>query len=290
MKASVSAFFPEAECLNDTDYRRLAALIQQHSGIRLPPAKKTLLESRLRRRLQQLSLESFEQYCHLLFEQGRIDDELGAILNLVTTNKTDFFREPHHFDFLAQIAMPTLLARGAGADRPLRLWSAACANGAEPYTLAMVCQDFADATRGFRFEVLASDICTDSLRAAHRAIYPHAMVQAVPMALRQRYLLRSRSSAENQVRIVRALRHRVSFSYFNLMDDAYPVTPPADIIFCRNVLIYFDKETQKAVVGRLCRHLREHGYLFLGHSESIAGFDLPLSPVAPTVFRLESES
>lgn len=285
--ANSAPLFPATECLSDRDYLRLADFIHRRSGIRLPPSKKTLLEGRLRRRLRHLALSSFQDYCRFLFEQGGCIHEEAEILNLVTTNKTDFFREPHHFEALIRIMLPALAETGAGRERPLRVWSAGCSNGAEPYTLAMVCEDFASRHRGYRYGILATDICTDVLQQANRAIYPHAMIEAVPMELRQRHLLRCRDGGVDEVRISRDLRQRVSFDYLNLMDETYPFTERFDIIFCRNVLIYFDKPTQRAVIERLCRHLRAGGYLVLGHSESIAGMALPLTMIAPTAFRLE---
>lgn len=275
---------PAAECLTDRDYQRLATFIRSRSGIHLPPSKKAMLEGRLRRRLHQLSIGSFTDYCRFLFEGSRAGDEESAIIDLVTTHKTYFFREPHHFDFLSLVALPALLASGAGTRRPLRVWSAGCSNGAESYSIAMVCRSFASEAHSYRFQMLATDICRDMLREAVRAVYPHDMVEMVPIELRKRYLLRTRPGDKDEVRVVVGLRRMIRFDYLNLVDVPYSVGSPIDVIFCRNVLIYFDKETQFRVLSHLCRRLGKHGYLFLGHSESINGLPVPLRAVAPTVF------
>ena len=274
--------------LDGEDYRRLAEFIHGHAGIKMPPSKKTFLEGRLRKRLTRLGFPSFDAYCRYLFDQGGLVDEEVSLIDAVTTNKTDFFREPHHFDFLTREALPHLTGRGIGIRQPLQIWSAGCSTGAEPYTIAMVCQDFASHTPRFGFEITASDISVSVLTEAARAIYSHAVIEPVPMDLRKRYLLRDEASDE--VRIAPELRRRISFGRLNLTNAADRPRHPMDLVFCRNLLIYFDKATQLAVLKRLCRDLRVGGYLFLGHSESITGLDLPLSQVATTVFIRGDES
>jgi len=204
----------------------------------------------------------------------------------VTTNKTDFFREPQHFDYLLNTAIPHLMhTSGAGLRRSLMLWSAACSSGEEPYTLAMVLEEFASRVSGFSYLILATDISTRMVEAARRAIYPEERIAPVPMELRRKYLLRSRDPERQEVRIVPRLRERVKFRRLNFLDDDFGFREKMDIIFCRNVLIYFDKPTQHKVVDHLCRHLAPGGYLFTGHSETLSGMDLPLDQVANTVSR-----
>ena len=156
------------------DFVRLAEFIQQTTGIKMPPSKKTFLEGRLRKRLLALGAKSFGDYCRWLFDEGGLPEEETQLIDAVTTNKTDFFREPHHFDFLVREALPKLTVEGRGLESPLRIWSAGCSNGAEPYTIAMICQDFLVRLPRFRFEIWATDICTRMLDEAARAIYPHA--------------------------------------------------------------------------------------------------------------------
>jgi chemotaxis protein methyltransferase CheR len=271
-----------ADCLSAADYRRLADFIHTSSGIRMPSSKKTFLEGRLRKRLHLWGYESFDEYCHYVFDEGGLFEEATALIDAVTTNKTDFFREPHHFDFLIREGLPRLVNRGLGIHHPLRVWSAGCANGAEAYTIAMVCHDFAQRTPRFRFDIFGSDICVSALNDAVRAVYPHAMIAPVPMTMRRRYLLRDEE--QDEVRIVPELRRLVNFAYINLIDPDYRLQRPMDIVFCRNLLIYFDKQTQRGVLQRLCRNLRVGGYLILGHSESVTGLELPLKSVATTVY------
>ncbi|HUB45036.1 MAG TPA: CheR family methyltransferase [Acetobacteraceae bacterium] len=272
--------------LKPSDFRRLAAFIEDYSGIRMPPTKLTMLEGRLRHRMRDIGAASLADYCRDLFQEDGLQSEAVHLIDAVTTNKTDFFREPEHFRILVRQALPTLLAdRHAGPQAQVKLWSAACSTGPEPYTLAMVLDDWRQQKPGQRFAILGTDLSTDALETARRAIYPEAMVAVVPPDLRHRYLLRSRDRSRHLVRVVPELRSWVNFGRLNLMDSEYPVDRDHDVIFCRNVLIYFDKPTQHAVLQRLCRHLRPGGYLFLGHSESLAGMALPLRSVANTVLR-----
>lgn len=275
----MSAFEPQR--LEPRDFNRLAAFIQGTSGIKMPPSKRTMLEGRLRRRLRALGLDNFADYCRFIFDEGGLDREAVAIIDAVTTNKTDFFREPEHFHFLTDIAIPALAGRHG---RQLKVWSAACSTGAEPYTLAMVLSEYARTAAGFRASILATDICTEVLQKAALAIYPEAMVAPVAMDLRKRYLLRARDRGRAEVRMAPELRQMIRFARLNLMEREYGVERDMDVVFCRNLLIYFDKPTQQAVLSRLCAHLHSGGYLFLGHSETIAGLDLPLRPVGATIF------
>ena len=267
----------------------MAEFIRTRSGIRMPPSKKSFLEGRMRRHMRRVGFATMSDYCKWLLEEGGLDQEGSALLDAVTTNKTEFFRERHHFEFLTNVVLPNFRTSSSGSRRPLLIWSAGCSNGAEPYSLAMTCEDFARANSGFHFEILASDISTEVLRTAKRAIYPHNAIGPVSMELRRRYLLHD--PGIDEVRIVPDLRRKVIFKHHNLMDEPYPASRATDIVFCRNLLIYFERATQRAVLSRLCRCLSPGGYLFLGHSEgSIADMNLPLRPVAPTTFIREEGS
>jgi chemotaxis protein methyltransferase CheR len=270
-----------------SDFARVAKFIEGTTGIKVPAGKKTMVEGRLRRRARALGCANLGEYCKVVFEQGGFASESVHLIDAVTTNKTDFFREPSHFSYLAEHCLPEATAYGAGAvNRPYKVWSAACSIGAEPYTLAMVLADFA-ATQptGWDFSILASDISTAVLAKAARAVFPEEMIEPVPLDIRKRYLLRSRDKSRKLIRIGPELRHRVHFLHLNLMDQTYPAGKDFDAIFCRNLLIYFDQPTQEAVVGRLCKHLRPGGYLFLGHAESLAGKEHPLEWLGDAVFR-----
>jgi chemotaxis protein methyltransferase CheR len=266
------------------DYDRLARFIQNYSGIKMPPNKITMVEGRLRRRLRATGHSSFASYCHYLFEQNGLEVEAVHLIDAVTTNKTEFFREPDHFRLLRQQILPDLLAQRRGTA-PLKFWSAASSTGAEAYTLAMILSEERGNWPQLRTSIIATDICTEVLESAVLGIYPENMLSPIPAEFRRRYVMQSKDRRSGLIRLVPELRSQVQFARLNLMDDNYPVEKDQDVIFCRNILIYFDKETQLGVLTRLCDHLRLGGYLFMGHSETLAGFNLPLKLVGPTVFQ-----
>jgi chemotaxis protein methyltransferase CheR len=272
--------------LSEKNYARLAEVLQNEVGIRLPSTKRMMVEGRLRKRVRSLGLRNLDEYCRVLFEDGELRGEFVHIIDLITTNKTDFFREPDHFDFLIKRAVPSLLESSAGSgERRLKIWSSACSNGAEPYTIALCLLELAQDLR-FKFSILGTDISTDMLQSAVKAVYPEEMILPVPPELRERYILRARKAESKLIRIAPEIRRLVHFERLNLMDVTYPFDRDIDVIFCRNVLIYFEKSTQQSVLEKLCSHLRRGGYLFLGHSESAAGGLLTnMISVAPTVMR-----
>jgi chemotaxis protein methyltransferase CheR len=264
------------------NFNRLTELIHSYSGIKMREAKRLMIAVRLRSRLRALEVADMDSYCDYLFDDGGIETELVHLINAVSTNKTDFFREPAHFDFLRGTILPKLAAAGR---REVKLWSAAASIGAEAYTNAIVLEDFRTRHNGPDYSILATDISTDVLAVAVLGQYAEAMVQPVPVELRNRYLLRSRDPALGLVRIIPALRAKIAWARMNLMDDRYAAGRDMDVIFLRNVLIYFEKAEQTAVLSRLCDHLRPGGYLILGHSESISGVDLPVTHVLNTIFQ-----
>ena len=273
------------ENLSMADFKRLGSFIHERIGIRMPDHKRGMVESRLRKRLGAVSVTNYKGYCDYLFSAEGMERELPNFIDAVTTNKTDFFREPNHFTYLRERVLPGLAA-GGRRQGELRFWSAACSKGDEPYTLAMVVSDYLEKNRShLSFSILATDISTRVLEAARRAIYEEEDIAPVAMELRKRYLLRSRDRSLAQVRIVPELRRRVRFHRMNLMDKRYPIREMMDVIFCRNVIIYFDRETQDALVSRLCRYLAPGGHLFMGHSEVLNIGSLPLVSVAPTTYR-----
>ena len=268
--------------ISKRNFDRLARYIYDYSGIKMPQSKLTMLEGRLRRRLRATGIASFDDYCDYLFNEDGIEHEAVYLIDAVTTNKTDFFRESRHFDYMAESALPALAKRGY---RNLRLWSSACSTGAEPYTIAMVVQEFVERRNDLDYSILATDLSTDVLQTAHQGIYPADLVAPVPSEMMRKYVMRSVRPGNSEVRISPKLRSRIGFARMNLMDAKYPVGDPMHIIFCRNVLIYFDKPTQAAVLSRLTDCLIPGGYMFIGHSESITGIDLPLEQVSNTVFQ-----
>jgi len=277
-----------ANTLNDADFGLLGAFILERTGIRLTASKRVSMETGLRRRARALGLGGVEDYCRMIFDQRGLEAEAEQLIHLATTNKTDFFRERAHFDFLGTRILPEILAsRPAGRTHRLKLWSAAASNGAEAYTAAMVLAEAAVRGPRFEFAVLGTDISAEMVAAAVRAVYPEAWTEPVPPALRDRYLMRSRDAASDPlVRIVPELRRHVRFAKLNMIDASYPIDRDVDVILLRNVLIYFDPPTQKAVVQRLAAHLRPGGHLILGHTEAAIGSALGLKQSATGVFRI----
>jgi chemotaxis protein methyltransferase CheR len=272
--------------LSNRDFERFSRLVYEQCGIKLPGHKQSMLEARLRKRLRALGLGSFEEYAELIFSGQAPAGELVSLIDVVTTNKTDFFREPAHFDFLVQTVLPALIEKdGAGISRPLRIWSAGCSTGKEPYTLAMVLSEFRERHHGFAFEILGTDISTDVLDKALKGVYAEEKAAPIAPALRRKYLLKARDPAQRQVRIVPELRKLVSFRRLNFLDADYGLREPFDVIFCRNVLIYFDRPTQERLLGRFAGLLESGNFLFLGHSETLLGLSLPLKQMAPSVYR-----
>jgi chemotaxis protein methyltransferase CheR len=277
--------------LTDRDFRLIAELVGSQTGIKLPEAKRLMLEGRLHKRVRALHCLDLEEYVERLFDAKNFETELVHLIDCVTTNKTDFFREPSHFDFMRDVAVPESLNRRGRGSRPLKIWSAACSTGMEAYTIAMVLDDMTRAGPGFEFRILGTDISTGVLDLARKGIYTRDMIAPVPDEWVRRYFLSSRDRSRAEVRVVPELRRTTNFRRMNLMDPAYPFDRDVDIIFCRNVLIYFDKPTQRKVVDRLCTHVRPGGYLMVGHSESMVhNGSKGLKQVQPTIFKIENRS
>jgi chemotaxis methyl-accepting protein methylase len=277
--ADVAPASDDGEPLSERNFRLISDVIQQSCGIHITVKKKSLVEGRMRRRMRALDIGNPNSYCRQLLENDPDGEELALFIDAVTTNKTDFFREPKHFDYMREALLPRYAADGR---RSLKFWSAACSTGAEAYTMAMVADDFFNGS--VDFSILATDICSDVLTRGATALYPECMIEPVPEHFRRRYVLVAKDPTRHEFRIAPQLRGKVLFRRLNLMDEAYPYERDFDVIFLRNVLIYFDRATQKAVLSRLVRHLRPGGHLFLGHSETLAGTGLPLEPVASTIF------
>jgi chemotaxis protein methyltransferase CheR len=277
-----------SQFLTDEQFRRLSVFIHKEVGINVE-AKKVLLEGRLRRRLNQLCIPTFGEYCQYLFSVEGQREELVYMIDAVATNKTDFFREPHQFEYLTQKALPALAA-AAGSCWKLCAWSAASSTGEEPYTLGIVLSEYAARQPGFDFSILATDISTKVLDHAVAGVYNHERVEPVPLALRKKYLLKSKDPSRKLVKIAPALQEKVTFRRLNLMDQTFGIADAMGVIFCRNVIIYFDKPTQTALIRKLFQQLVPGGYLFMGHSEVLSHLDVPLDSVAPSIYRKVGEA
>jgi len=273
-----------SEPMSDKVFIRFSKFIKTELGIKMPETKKTMLQARLQKRLWKLRMGSFDEYCDYLFSHEGMEHELSQMINVVTTNKTEFFREPKHFEYLVEQALPDLIDR-KGLREQFMVWCAGCSTGEEPYSLAMILNDFAEQIPEFHFLILATDISTKVIDEAKLGIYNQEKIESVPKWMRKKYLLKSRDKDKGVVRITPELRSFVRFRKLNFMNRNFGLRESMDIIFCRNVIIYFDRPTQEVVLDRICSYLNPGGYLFTGHSETLNGMNLPLVPVSHTVYR-----
>ncbi len=273
------------EEMSDKTFLRFSGFIQAELGIKMPLAKKPMLQARLRKRLRASGIHLFDEYYEYVFSPEGFRIELPHMIDVVTTNKTDFFREPKHFEFLAETFLATFLDQdGFAYGRMFRAWCAGCSTGEEPYTLAMVLQDFAEQHPGFDYSITATDISNRVLEHAKQGIYTYEKIKPVPDELMQKYWLKGKDKSEGLVRILPALRAKVTFQRLNLNAKEYKMRKNLDVIFCRNVIIYFDRPTQQTILNHLCQHLKPEGYLFMGHSEALTGMTLPLIPQGNTIY------
>ena len=271
--------------MTSKQFEKFRKFIYDQCGIKLSDAKKTLLEGRLQKRMRRLGMSSFQDYEQYIFSPEGMQEELIQMIDVITTNKTDFFRESNHFDYLVNEALPALIDINGSVYREIRIWSAGCSTGEEPYTMGIVLSEYANKVPGFKFSVLATDISTKVLQHAVSGIYDSSKVVPIPIALKKKYLLKHKDKTKKIVRIAPELRKQVTFKRLNFMDSSYGIEKPMHIIFCRNVLIYFDRETQERIINKFCKNLVNGGYLFLGHSETLNGLRVSLTQVSPTVYR-----
>ena len=275
MTAPLAGIAPGIE-LSDAEFRHVGDLVTRISGIQLPNGKQSLVRSRLLKRLRTLGIASVREYLEFL-DNDSSRAELAEMVDVLTTNKTSFFRESEHFRLLGTTILPALGARGGA----IRIWSAGCSSGEEPYTIAMVARGVLG-NNASRVKILGTDISARVLHIARNAEYDAASADDVPPAIRRAQLERVPEN-EHVVRVAGPTRDLVHFARLNLMDD-WPMRGPFDVIFCRNVMIYFDKPTQQRLVARLAQLLTPGGYLCVGHSESLSGLHHDLSYVQPATY------
>jgi chemotaxis protein methyltransferase CheR len=273
---------PAALAVSDRDFLRFQALIHREAGIWLAPVKKALLVGRLARRLRELGLQSYGDYFEVVVED---EAERIRMLDAICTNETHFFREPKHFEFLSERVLPAWRAEADEGRRArrIRVWSAACSTGEEPYTLAMVL--LSSFPSGWDLEVLASDLSTKVLDRAAAGVWPLEKSKEIPDEHLKAFMLRGYGAQEGLMKAGPEIRGLVKFARVNLVGDDWPSGPPFDLVFCRNVLIYFERQAKISVVERLVDRLDPRGYLFLGHAESLGGFTGKARPVLPTVYQ-----
>jgi len=270
---------PREFVFSDADFRALAQVAYDYAGIALSDSKRNLLYSRLSRRLRHLGFDSFAEYREYL--QGN-RSEIENFINSISTNHTKFFREAHHFEHLrAHVAVPFPQALRAGTARRLRIWSAGCSSGEEPYTIAVVLKREIPDIRSQDVKILATDIDTEVLAKAAQGIFAVSATDDVPAAYRDFF---RRDKDGRHVTIDSELRDAIAFRRLNLMDE-WPFRGPFDAIFCRNVMIYFDGATKTRLIERFTRMIRPGGWLYIGHSESLIGAHPGLQSVGRTVYR-----
>lgn len=272
--------------MTESERRKISSLIEKEMGIKMPPCKKIMLESRLVKRVNRLGLKNYDEYYKYLTSEEGYKNEILAFVDAVSTNKTDFFREPKHWTYFNANILPELVNSGKFKNGRIRIWSSACSTGEEPYTIAMLMDDYLSKYKNMNidFSILASDISVDVLNKAYRAIYEKSLIEPIPYRYKVSYLMRNVHN-NNYYRIVPELRSKVKFRRVNLNNESYDIKEQMDIIFCRNVLIYFSRSKQEEIITKLVRYLKRGGYLFIGHSESMIGYKVNLVNVIPTIYR-----
>lgn len=281
---------PHASCdmapysVKPKDFLLFQAMIYREAGIWLSEAKSALLTGRLSKRLRVLGLRNFAEYYQRVDAD---DEERRTMLDAITTNETHFFREPRHFDYLSQHVFPRWHQEAATGHRPtrIRVWSAGCSSGEEPYSLAMLLLKHFGTER-WELEVLATDISTRVLEKAREAVYPIEKMKDIPQEYLRAYMLKGRGEDKGFMKAGPELHRVVRFARVNLHADSYPLQGCLDLIFCRNVLIYFDQKSKEKVINGIVRHLSPSGLLFVGHSEHLGGMVPSLRTVAPTIHAL----
>lgn len=262
--------------LSGRQFEQISRIVYTNSGIKLKSGKEALVRSRLMKRLRALKFGSIDDYMSYIgTDEGA--SELSHLIDVITTNKTSFFRESQHFTFLRKTVLPGL------PDRRIRFWTAACSSGEEPYSLAMVLLDNLPEIQSADVRILATDISLTMLQRAARAVYPKEVLQDLPPGYQQRHFVKIAHSSQ-MFQIRKPVRDLVQVAWLNLVGN-WPMRGPFDVIFCRNVMIYFDKATQEKLVNRFWQLMAPGSYLFVGHSEGLSGISHKFKYVQPAVYR-----
>jgi chemotaxis protein methyltransferase CheR len=269
--------------LSDADFRKVSELVYEHCGINLHAGKKELVRARLAKRLREGRFRTFGEYIQHVLDD-RTGQEFSALVDSLSTNLTKFFRENQHFEYVRTQLLPGIIAskQRSGVSR-IRAWSAGCSSGEEPYSIAITLLEGIQGKGRWDVKVLATDVSTRILEKAKKGLYEKDRIDPIPLPLRNRYLTRRREGTKEVYEVGPALREHIIFRYLNLMED-WPIKGPLDFIFCRNVMIYFDKPTQERLVNRFHELLGPGGVLFTGHSESLTGIEHAFKYVQPTIY------
>lgn len=277
---------PGIKPITDAEFRLFRDLIYSQAGIHLADVKKALLTGRLSRHLRQLGMNSFRQYYeHVIADKS--GQEMITLLDAIATNETHFFREPKQFEYLQNTLVPAwqLQAEQGKRRKQIRVWSAACSSGEEPYSLAMLLLYAFPPESGWSIEIIATDISTRILDRARAGIWPINRADTIPSHLLKRFMLRGTGSQQGNMKAGPEVRQVIEFGRLNLHDTSYPLRGMFDAVLCRNVLIYFDQHSRAAAINRMVGLLEPDGHLFLGHAESLTGMNLRMTSVAPAVYR-----
>ena len=270
--------------ISDKLFLQLGKMITERYGIKMPPEKKIMFQSRLQRRLRELDIHSFDEYASKLLNDQTGSSEFSLLADYISTNKTEFFRERDHFEFITNQILPDLLDKSQHLSH-LNIWSAGCSSGQEAYSIGITLEEFMRLNGVcFNYSIVATDISVRMLKSAKEAIYPMAQVDHLSLELKKRYFLKSKIIKELKVRVIKDIREKVNVAYLNFMDVSYPLNMLFDVIFLRNTLIYFSHEVQLKVLTKVIKSLNTGGYLFIGHSESLINMHLPLKSIAPSVY------
>jgi len=277
-----SEFIP----ISDELFLQLGNLITERYGIKMPPDKKIMFQARMQKRLLELEINSFEEYAKILLKANIDSPEFSVLADYISTNKTEFFREKDHFDFITNQILPAFLkGKFIFNYTSFKIWSAGSSNGQEAYSIAITLEEYMQFRKvKFNYSILATDISVRMLKNAGEAIYPISCMNEMPLQLKQKYFLKSKNQKDQKVRVVKELRDKVTSAYLNLMDENYQLKDEFDVVFLRNTLIYFNTQVQQKVLTKVLNYLKTGGYLFIGHSESLINMNLPIQSIAPSIY------
>ena len=269
--------------LSEEDFRKISDIVYKHCGINLHAGKKELVRARLAKMLRQGKFNNFPEYLNYVLED-KTGKEFSNLIDSICTNLTSFFRERQHFDFLKDQFLPALIERKRkNKDYRIRVWSAGCSSGEEVYSIAITLKEALEKCVQWDVKILGTDISTKMLEIAHKGYYGEERISSFPIQQRNRYLLSKREKGSKVFEVSKTLRDIVIFKHLNLMEN-WPINGPLDFIFCRNVMIYFDKPTQQYLIGRYWDILDSGAVLFTGHSESLTGINHKFKYVQPTIY------
>lgn len=270
--------------LSDDEYEQLREKVYEHSRINLGSNKRELVQARVSKRLRTLSLASYKAYIDLLDSRQGLE-EMTNFIDAISTNHTFFFREPAHFDFMNQTALPELCPGKRTPGHPFRIWSAACSSGEEAYTISIVLSEYFGDGSNEPWTIDCTDISTRILNKAQRGIFPAERLSKMDKNTMRRYFQKGQGDWSGYYRVKKHIRERLRFHHLNLLKAPYPFDQPFDLIFCRNVMIYFDRPTQQELINHMLPLLRPGGYLMIGHAESLTGINHPFKTIRPAIYK-----